>query len=48
VQTLTLGDESFRIMIDIEQDRPPALSAVERSGHRWESIRARPLRLASV
>lgn len=43
MQTLTLGDESFRIMIDIEQDRPPALSAVERSGHRWESIRARPL-----
>ncbi len=44
--SLTLGDDSLQVMIDFGDDGPPALTAVQRAGHRLEL--ARPQRLVEV
>lgn len=43
MQPLTLGDESFLIMIEAGGDAPPAITEVRRDGHRLTLARPRPL-----
>lgn len=46
MQPLTLGDDAFLIMIEAGSDEPPAITAVQRNGHRLTL--AKPQRLVEV
>ena len=46
VPSLTLGDDFFQVMIELGDDEPPVLAAVQRDGHRLEL--AKPQRLVEI